>query len=125
MSGTDLGTYHVRVEFADGRGFINDWNTGARYARGGPGIHPLTAERVPPGWENEAELEKTIVYMFTEGNFSCDCNLLDFLDYAEGKEPPDDPSHHPCGGTLVRRRLTMLRPDGSEKVIFETKEETK
>ena len=123
--GRDLGSYHVRVELADGRGFIYEWGTGPRYVgKGGRhGCVPLGSSRMAPAWDSEEELAKTVEYMFTEGSYSCDCNLLDFLDYAAGREPGD--KEHPCGETCELKRLTLLRPDGTEKVIFELKEDLK
>lgn len=59
-------------------------------------------------------------YMFTEGNYACDCNRRMFLDQAaqkyleteEDEEDGEDP--YPCGQTLILESLTVIRPDGSE-----------
>lgn len=116
----DLGTYHIRVKFTDGMGFIYQWTTGRRYTHGSCSCSPLTADQIPPGWEDEADLLHTMRYMFTEGNYACDCNRRMFLDQAaqkyleteEDEEDGEDP--YPCGQTLILESLTVIRPDGSE-----------
>lgn len=110
----DLGTYHVRVEFEDGNGFLMDWKTGARYTGGADGCSPLNAARIGPTWESEDDLAGTIQYMFTDGNYSCDCNKRLFLARAHQQDEPDDLD---CGDTLTINRLTLIRPDGSEREI--------
>lgn len=113
----DLGTYYVRVELPDNQGFIYQWDTCARYTHGRTNTHPLTAARIEAAWENEAELLASILFMFTEGNFSCDCNLRLFLDDAAqvAREADYEP---PCGDLLHPIRLTVVRPDGSEVQIY-------
>lgn len=112
----DLGTYYVRVEFKNGDGFIYRWDTGARYTRGLHNCSPLNALRTEPNWENADDVEHSIWYLFTEGNYCCDCNRQLLLDYAHQTQLPDEwePS---CGETIELLRLTMIRPDGSEKII--------
>jgi len=115
MNGRDLGTYHVRVELRDGRGWISQWNTGRRYSHGSGHDHPLAAHPILPSWSDEDDLAQTVEYIYTEGNFSCDCNKRLFLARAYQQDEPDEDDE--CGDTLIIERLTLIRPDGSERVI--------
>ena len=119
MSGKDLGTYYVRVEFMDGRGFLAQWNTGQCFCKGNGYTHPLDAYRIAPPWKDEATLFRAIEFIYTDGNFSCDCNKALFLARAAQEEEPEETK---CGDTMPLRRLTAIRPDGSEVVIWEIKE---
>ena len=110
MDGIDLGTYHVRVKLSDGSGFIYTWDTGARYFYGSGGIYPLDAYRLEPSWHDEADLLETIEYMFTEGNYSCDCNLRLFVARANRALEED----FPCGDELDLVELTVITPKGEE-----------
>lgn len=114
--GIDLGTYHVRVRFTDGRGFIMQYGTGARYTGGRYEVSPLDAMRAPPIWTSEQDLADSVLFNFTEGNASCDCNKLLYLADAAQEERPDDP---PCGETLELAELTLIRPDGTERPLLE------
>ena len=113
--GIDLGTYHVRVSFTDGSGFISMWGTGRRYTSGTRDTHPLDASPIAPPWESERDLISTILYGFTEGNYACDCNRIMFIRQAEHD---DNDAFIPCGHTMVLARLTLIRPDGTEKVLL-------
>ena len=111
----DLGTYHLRVEFEDGSGYIQQFSTGMRYTDGRDNNHPLTAQPISPAWESEDDLFRTMEYMYLEGNYSCDCNKKLFLAdaiQAEG-EPNED-----CGDEIKLKRLTAIRPDGTERVLW-------
>lgn len=116
MDTKDLGTYHVRVQFTNGDGFIYTYNTGLRYTNGTHGISPLSASLIKPTWSSEDQLLSNMVFMFTLGNYSCDCNCLDFLDDAHQRPRK---AGNDCGDTLVLQRLTAIRPDASEVVIYE------
>lgn len=111
----DLGTYHLRVEFADGRGFIDKWHTGTWYIGGTGNASPLSAERIPPGWDDEDSLFGAMLYQYTEGNYSCDCNRALFL--ARAHQQPE-PENVPCGETIELARLTAIRPDGTEDLLY-------
>jgi hypothetical protein len=111
----DLGTYHVRVELEDGRGWIERYNTGARYSGGTEHYSPLGAFRQPPVWESEEHLIGTIVFHFIENNGSCDCNKKIALAAAYNDETLDDDE---CGDTMAIAKLTLIRPDGSQKLIY-------
>lgn len=116
MKPRDLGTYHVCVRFSEGRGFIFRWNTGARYTDGTVHVSPLSASRIPPGYEGEEDLAGLVVYQFREGNYSCDCNLRDFLaDAAQKPRPLTE-----CGDELVdaMTSIDLIRPDGSKFRIW-------
>lgn len=115
MNGKDLGTYHLRVEFADGRGFIQTWHTGWRYSHGSGDETKLDADAISPTWGSERELFDTVVFMYTDGNYSCDCNKALFLARAHQEAEPDNP----CGDEMALRKLTAIRPDRSEVVLFE------
>ena len=112
---TDLGTYHVRVELEDGRGWISKWNTGRRYTGGTQDESPLDAGPMLPVWSCEEDLFNSMLFIFTEGNYSCDCNKTLFLARAYQQDEPDDP---PCGDTMTLARLTAIRPDGTEKILY-------
>lgn len=114
--GKDLGTYWVRVEFSNARGFLYEWNTGHRYTRGGSSCKPLDAVLIPPTWDDEADLFSSMEFMFTEGNYACDCNLGDFIARAHHEPDPN----MPCGETLDLIRLTAIRPDMTEHVLWES-----
>lgn len=111
----DLGTYHVRAVFEDGRGFIMRWPTGMRFSHGTIEFSPLDATLIPPTWESEEDLFGTILFMFTEGNYDCDCNLGDFLARAAGEDDVD----LPCGNTIRLSRLSVIRPDGTEECLLD------
>lgn len=105
----DLGTYHVRVEYYGGDGYIMEYGTGARYIGGGRGsCVPLTAVRIPPTWESEQNLIECIRFQFGENNYSCDCNRKLFLDHAHQREPGD----YPCGETVRIKKLSIIDPEG-------------
>lgn len=114
-AGRDLGTYHVIVEFANGDGFIYEWGTNGRFTHGRHSCHPLKALYMPPPWEDEAALIRTIIYAFTEGNYSCDCNRYMFLADAKQSESEFDGD---CGDSLKLLRLTLIRPDNSRAEIW-------
>ena len=114
--GKDLGTYHVKVELKNKRGFYQKWKTGYRYAKGTEDLSPLDAYLIAPKFANEQDLIKAIIYMYTEGNYSCDCNLVSFIAEAYQEWKPKDA---PCGDTIKLERLTLIRPDASSLVIYE------
>jgi hypothetical protein len=114
--GKDLGTYHLRVEFDERRGYIQIWDTGARFTGGRDEVSPLNATALKPIYHDEKELFSCMVFSYTENNFSCDCNRQLFLDSAaQVKEDRE----HPCGNTIKLVRLTAIRPDLSEVVIYD------
>jgi len=115
--GKDLGTYHLRVELEDGRGWIERWDTGHRYTHGTPEQTKLDATLITPTWDTEEDLLSGMVYIYTEGNYSCDCNKALFLARAHQQPEPDET---PCGDTMPVKRLTAIRPDASEVVIFDS-----
>lgn len=111
MSDTpDLGTWHVRVVLADGRGFIAKHNTGARYTGGTQDVSPLDAQRIPPPFASVDDVLETIEFMYTEGNYSCDCNKALTLARSQQKEDPDVE----CGDTMQLRSLIAIAPNGEE-----------
>jgi len=116
MPGKDLGTWHVRVKFRNGSGFIQEWSTGARYGGGTEGTSPLGERRIEPSWKTEEDVLRTMFYMFTEGNYSCDCNRRLFLDWAAQRERPEN--GHACGNELELEELTAIAPDGREIPLF-------
>lgn len=115
MSGKDLGTYYLKVFLKDSRGFINEVSTGARYTNGRYETSPLWATRIEPVYHSEEHLIESEVFMYTEGNFSCDCNLLSFLEDAEQLPRSEDT---PCGDSNPVVRLVLIRPDGSELEVY-------
>jgi hypothetical protein len=110
MSTHDLGTYHLRVELTDGRGWIETWHTHARYTNGTSAWSPLTATRIGCLYENEAAVFEAMQYMYTQGNYSCDCNKTLAWCRSQQREEPETV----CGNTMTLATLTAIRPDGSE-----------
>lgn len=115
--GKDLGTYFLRVELMDGRGWIQTWTTGWRYTNGTANESPLDATAIPPTWDDDDGVLETMQYMFLDGNYACDCNRSLFWERSQQKEETD----HPCGETMELKLLTAIRPDRTEVVIFERK----
>ena len=118
--GKDLGTYHVKVEFKDGQGFIYEWGTNGRYCMGMNSCHPLNATYIPPVWDDEEDLIHSIIWQFTEGNYGCDCNRNGFLKQSR-QEKVDWSEEVECSDNIKLLRLTVIRPDRSEQVIYENK----
>lgn len=116
--GRDLGTYWVRVEFWDGRGFLYEWSTSARYCMGTDGIKPLDAQRISPAWEDEQDVIDSIHYIFTEGNYACDCNRSLFLARAHQQYDTD----MECGETLRLKKLSVIGPSGNVVVEWDNLE---
>lgn len=50
-------------------------------------------------------------FMWSEGNYGCDCNRALFFALAAGEEDPD----HPCGHDQY---WVSIREEGSEKVLY-------
>jgi len=113
----DLGTYHVRVEFSDGSGFIQQWTTGRRYMYGRGSCSPLGAQVILPAWEDEQALFRAMVFQYTDGNYSCDCNRRAFLARANQEDEPEG-DDDVCGDTFTLKKLTAIRPDGSEVALW-------
>lgn len=113
--GKDLGTYHLKVEFENGDGYIQTWETGARYTLGTRDWQPLVSLRIEPTWTDEEDLFSTMEFIYTDGSYSCDCNKGDFLARSKQQSDPD----LKCGNTLKLKRLTAIRPSGEEKIIWE------
>lgn len=119
----DLGTFYVRVEFESNGGFLYKWTTDARYTGGDETWHPLDAHRTEPLYETADDVFHAVSYMFTEGNYCCDCNLRMFMDRANGCEKEyddDDPNGdpYPCGHTMKIKRLSLIHPDGSSQLVL-------
>lgn len=119
MSGVDLGTYHLIVKFADGRGYIEKWNTGRRFCKGTTEVSPLGADLIKPTWESEEDLLETMFFMYTDGNYSCDCNRILFLARAANEPEPEEVD---CGETIQLESLTAIRPDGTEVELMKAGE---
>lgn len=116
----DLGTYHVKV-YTDRGSFVMEWNTGGRFAGGGSaGCWPIESAWIGPIYEDESDLSNSIEFMFTEGNYGCDCNMGNFIARAYQKEDPD----MECGDTIKLQKLILVRPDGTEKTLLSTPPQT-
>lgn len=113
--GKDIGTYHLRVEFENARGFYYAIKTGARYTGGTESVSPLNSQPIPATFDGEEELISAELYLWTEGNYSCDCNLSRFIAEAYGRPKPENPK---CGNTIKLKNLALIRPDASELVIW-------
>jgi len=110
----DLGTYHLKVEFEDGRGYIQKFSTGMRFTHGRNNCHPLTARPIKPTWESEEDLLDTMKFMYLDGNYSCDCNKKLFLADASQTDVTDGE----CGDEIRLKRLTVILPNGSERGLW-------
>lgn len=111
--GKDLGTYFVRITLVNGKGFIYAWDTAARFIGGGTGtLSPLDAQWLQPAWDTEESLISTIEYMFTEGNYSCDCMKQCFIDQAY--QPHMEQDDYPCGEKLRLKEIVILNPAGKK-----------
>lgn len=117
MTGRDLGTYHVRVELADGRGWIQKWETGAQFTGGTGDWRPLDATLIRASYADEAALIQSVLWAFFDGNSSCDCNKALYLAYSLQQPDPDVD----CGETMTIKEITVLRPDMSQIVIYPEK----
>src|SRR3989304_9693801 len=107
----DLGTYYARVEYEGGSGHITAWNTGFRWTHGTAEESPLTATLIKPTWDSEEDLFGTILSMYLDGNYSCDCNKrLSLARAAQLPEPEQD--NNPCGDTITIRSIKVMRPTG-------------
>ena len=110
----DLGTYYLRVEFKGGDGYIQRWDTAHRYTNGMGNEQPLDASYIPPTYESEQELFDNMEWMYLQGNYSCDCNKKLFLATSRQEECLNDE----CGDTMEIEKLTAIRPDRTEKVLY-------
>jgi hypothetical protein len=115
----DLGTYHLRVEFTDGSGYIQQVSTGNRFCNGMDSTHPLNADHISPTWDDETEMVNTMLYMYTDGSYACDCNRKLFLAQAN-QRPELDAA---CGDELKLKKITVIRPDMTEFVAYPVKPE--
>ncbi len=106
----DLGTYHVRAIFADGRGFIMDWRTENRFTQGSERCSPLGARVIPSLWKNSVDVLSGIEYMFFDGNYACDSNRALFL----ARAAQEDPENQECGHDLQLVDLSVMRPNSNE-----------
>lgn len=117
MKTRDLGTYHVRVTYAGGwGGHITRWDTCQRFGEGSGNDHPLSALLISPTWDSEEDLLETILYMYLEGNYACDCNKRLSLararqDLALEERFGEDPESNPCGHAIPILRIEFMRPN--------------
>lgn len=112
----DLGTYHLLVELANGKGFIEKWNTGYRFSHGNEEYTIPNATMIPPVYSDEDQVFRSMVFFYTEGNGACDCYKTSAISQSINEEDKDIP----CDETMPVLRLTAIRPDASRIVIFET-----
>ena len=112
---TDLGTYHVRVMFTNGTGYVHAIHTGRRYTNAAGNVSSLTTRSIAPPFASERELFDSLRHQFLKGNYSCDCNRRTFLDEAAGVTASIE---HPCGQSLTLQSLTAIRPDGTECSLY-------
>jgi hypothetical protein len=71
----------------------------------------------------EEEDEHLAYYMWTDGNYSCDCNRLAFIsdEYEDFPDPEDENGHIDCGETVKLVSLTLdgkdlLAPTANERL---------
>ena len=118
--GVDLGTYHLRVTLKDGRQFIQTTVTGSRWTNGRGSTSPASAKWIPPTWDSDQEFVDSQVFMYTDGNFGCDCNLNLFWADANQVDRDEDPD---CGDTNPVVALDVMRPN-SERFVEIYREES-
>ena len=119
--GRDLGTYFVRIKFDTGGGFIMRWNTQCALSRRRYGHGKVVATRSEATGTVLRERRRPVPrseFQFTDGNYSCDCDLRSFLDRAYSRERDEKEPDYECGDTIKLKRITAIRPDGSEHVLF-------
>jgi hypothetical protein len=116
--GKDLGTYHIKVIFSSGMGYIQHWGTGAGYSGCSDEVCSLAAQRTQPLYDDEADLIKNIKYMYDEGVYADDGNRRLFLARAH-----KDPSIEFSERDMRIASLTLIRPDGSEQLIYQEPED--
>ena len=114
-TGKDLGTYHVKIEFHNARGYIRRYRTGLYFSPQTAGVSPLDATPHKPRRETEEELVREIVSSYVDGNYSCDCNLKNDIADAHGEPRPDAA----CSENIKLKRLTLIKPDLTEEVIWD------
>ena len=107
--GKDLGTYHFKVWYSNGKAHIFRVSAGRRYERGYGDDYPIDAKMIPPTWESEERLVSTIIFGLTDNG--CDCNKL--LNWERSQQMESD-REYPCGDEWQVTKLVMVRPDGSE-----------
>jgi hypothetical protein len=63
--------------------------------------------------DQQHELEGLVWYMWVQGNYSCDCNRLDFIEDVDPDFPvkADENGWRPCGETV---HLASLSLDGKD-----------
>ena len=105
--GKDLGTYFVRATLYDGKGWIQRINTAYRFCYGTEEDSPLDASVIKPPWSSEDELISTMESMYSEGNYSCDCNRSLFL--ARAYQQPE-PIETLCRETIRIKKFEILNP---------------
>jgi hypothetical protein len=110
--GKDLGTYHVRVELSNGRGFISKWSTGLGFCRGSNGFSPIDAERIVPPWEDSQDVIDSIVFYYVDGNGGCNLSL-----FLQDAYPSEDIEDDDDDGNLTVTALTIIDPAGVETPI--------
>lgn len=64
-------------------------------------------------YDDEAHMERAIEWIWTEGNYGCDCNRFLFISYEHDDYPgtEDEDGWFPCGRTV---KLVSLGLDGKD-----------
>jgi len=89
-------TFHLLVEYDDGEF-----------------VYHLEQDQSEYG--SRSAMFHSFVFMFTEGNYSCECNVYNFLARAKGEDDPD----RSCKD-IVPNKLSVCTSDG--KIVLWTKE---
>lgn len=104
--GKDLGSYFIKVELENERGFISKIDTGHGFTKGSFDCSPIDASPITPTWTNEEELIDSMLYMWLEGNSSCDCNVRLMVSMAYQEEK----GSFCCGENLTIKKLPFIKP---------------
>lgn len=112
----DLGTFYLKVELEDGRGWIDTWETGGRWYDMRHDHAKIDAGWIKPTYRTRQEVLDSMLWMYLNGNYNCDCNKT--LFYSRAYDIEIDEENIGCGDTMVLKRLTAVLPGGKEKIIY-------
>lgn len=80
-----------------------------RLRRNADGEERVYKETIPEGWTDDPE--GAAEFMWTDGNYACDCNRVLFFAYAEGREATEEEWAEACV-PVGRYTLVSLHVNG-------------
>lgn len=83
----------------------------------------------PMGDAADEEVANTALWMYTEGNYCCDCNRANFIaehcdDAPDFPEDKDGYVDMPCGHTIGLVSLVFVGSDGAERQLYPEPEDS-